>query len=83
VRAGGLRLVGYGGLGEKGALDAIVDDEEGGGGGGGAEKDGGEAGVDAAEGLAERDTGLGRGVVASFLEARFDRVQWVEGAVDC
>lgn len=45
---------GVGGRREECALDAVVDDKEGCGGGGGAEEDGGEAGVDAADGLSER-----------------------------
>lgn len=74
---------GVGGRREECALDAVVDDEERCGGGGGAEEDRGEAGVDAAHGLSERESRcLGCGGVACFLEAGFDRVERVEGAVD-
>lgn len=74
---------GVGGRREECAIDAVVDDEERCGGGGGAEEDRGEAGVDAAHGLSERESwGLRCGGVACFLEAGFDGVEGVEGAVD-
>lgn len=69
--------------GEELALDAVVDNEEGCGGGGRAEEDGGETGIDSADCLAEREFGLGCGGVACLLEAGFDGVEGVEGAVDC
>jgi hypothetical protein len=70
---------------EKSAFHAIVDDEEGGGRGGRAEEDGGEACVYAADCLAEGEVGCCCGCragVSGFLEAGFDGVERVEGAVN-
>lgn len=74
---------GAGCWGKELALDAVVDNEERRGGGGGAEEDGGETGVDSADCLAEGEFGLRCGGVACLLEAGFDGVEGVKGAVNC
>ena len=58
VGAGGSGILIRGGRrGKEVSFHAIVDDEEGCGGRGGAEEHGGKTGVDAADGLAEREAG--------------------------